>query len=349
MNDIKYIERCLQLARYGAGYVSPNPLVGAVIVCRGKIIGEGYHRCYGEAHAEPNAINSVENKTLLKQSTLYVSLEPCSHYGKTPPCADLIISCGIPRVVVGTLDPNPRVAGRGGGKLIEAGIDVTYGILEKECRELNRHFFTFQEKKRPYISLKWAQTQDGFIDFKRENTFAKPLLVSNELTKMLTHKQRAEHQAILIGTNTALLDNPSLTLRNWHGKNPIRIAIDRNGRLPDNSLLFDGSVPTIIYTEKTMENRKNLEFIRIKFDENVLSNIIHDIYEHNIHSVLVEGGAQLLNSFMLQNLWDEAKVEIAPFEIGNGVTAPVISRIPTGEKEYQGHRVCFYRNEKSEI
>ena len=342
--ELQYMSRCLQLARNGADFVAPNPMVGAVIVCDDKIIGEGYHRRYGEAHAEPNAINSVQDKSLLKRSTLYVSLEPCSHYGKTPPCADLIVSCGIPRVIVGALDPNPKVAGNGIAKLQQAGIDVSYGILAEECRELNKHFFTFQEKKRPYISLKWAQTRDGFIDYKRKNAEKQPLTVSNELSKMLVHKQRAEHQAILIGTNTAVLDNPTLTVRHWQGQNPVRIVIDRNGRISEKANLFDGSVQTIVYTEKTMANKENLEFVRLNFDENILKNILQNIYEHNINSVLVEGGAQTINAFIRQNIWDEASVEIAPFKIGNGVLAPIMPQMPLEIKEYQEHKFLFYKN-----
>lgn len=342
--NVKNISRCLQIARNGASYTAPNPMVGAVVVCDGKIIGEGYHRRYGDAHAEPNAINAVEDKSLLKKSTLYVNLEPCSHYGKTPPCVDLIILSEIPRVVVGTLDPNPKVAGRGIEKLRQAGIDVVCGVLENECRELNKHFFTFIEKQRPYITLKWAQTRDGFIDAERKNAEIPPLAISNEMTKILAHKLRAEHQAILVGTNTAVLDNPKLTVRHWSGRNPIRIAIDRSGRIPADSHLFDGSVRTIIYTEKFSENKENLEFVRLNFDHNIIKNILQNIYEHNINSVLVEGGAQLISSFIEQNLWDEARVEISPIEIKNGIPAPIIAQIPTKEKEVQGHRILKMKN-----
>jgi len=345
MNEIsKYLSRCLDLARNGEGFVAPNPMVGAVIVYDDKIIGEGYHRRYGEAHAEPNAINAVEDKNLLKNATLYVNLEPCSHYGKTPPCADLIIARGIPRVVVGTLDPNPKVAGRGIEKLRQAGIDVQCGILEVECRQLNKHFFTFQEKKRPFITLKWAQTNDEFIDTLRENSEIPPLPISNEMTKIIAHKTRAEHQAILVGTNTAVLDSPRLNVRHWSGRNPIRIAIDRNGRISENSYLFDGSVQTIIFTEKSLESRENLEFVRADFDGDFLKNLIQNIYERNINSVLVEGGAQLLNSFIEQNLWDEARVEISPEEIKNGISAPIIPKIAAEEKVFQGHRILFFEN-----
>ena len=222
-----YMYRCLQLAELGVGYVAPNPMVGAVLVCNDKIIGEGYHHRYGDAHAEPNAINSVKEVELLGQSTLYVSLEPCSHYGKTPPCADLIVSSGIPRVIIGTLDPNPKVAGKGVEKLRNAGVEVIVGVLEEECRELNKRFFIFQELRRPYVLLKWAQTRDGFMDRVRTDVSEPPLQISNNITRQLTHKMRAENQSILVGANTVLLDNPSLTVRNWSGRSPVRIAIDR--------------------------------------------------------------------------------------------------------------------------
>ncbi|MFM2292377.1 MAG: 5-amino-6-(5-phosphoribosylamino)uracil reductase, partial [Bacteroidota bacterium] len=227
-----YISRCLQLAQYGAGYVAPNPMVGCVIVCDGKVIGEGYHHRYGEAHAEPNAINSVKDKSLLSKSTLYVSLEPCSHFGKTPPCANLIIESQIQRVVIGTLDPNPKVAGRGVKLLQDAGIEVEVGFLTEACRELNKRFFIYQEQKRCYVLLKWAQTKDGFMDRIRTDINQAPLQISNSFTRQLTHKMRSENQAIMVSTNTVILDNPSLTVRNWTGKSPIRIAIDRQGRIP---------------------------------------------------------------------------------------------------------------------
>ena len=239
--DEKYMARCLQLAQSGGGYVSPNPMVGAVIVCNDRIIGEGYHRHIGEAHAEPNAIYSVNNKELLSQSTLYVNLEPCSHYGKTPPCADLIVKKRIKKVVIGTLDPNPKVSGRGAEILRDAGIEVIVGVLEKECHTLNRRFFTFQINKRPYILLKWAQTRDGFIDHCRSDNSIQALKISNSITQLLTHKMRSENMAIMVSTNTVLLDNPSLTLRYWFGKSPLRVAIDRKNMIPDNYIIKDRS------------------------------------------------------------------------------------------------------------
>ena len=246
--DEKYIRRCIQLARNGLCNAAPNPMVGAVIVYQDRIIGEGYHARCGEGHAEVNAIRSVKDESLLKDSTIYVSLEPCSHYGKTPPCADLIIRKGIPRVVVGCTDPFPLVAGRGIRKLKEAGIDVKVGVLEEECKQLIKRFVTLNIKKRPFVTLKWAQSADGFIDVER--TSGKPVVLSTPITSMYVHKQRAEHQAILVGRRTALLDNPSLTVRNWYGKNPLRLVIDKDLSLPSDLHLFDGSVPTLVFTAR---------------------------------------------------------------------------------------------------
>lgn len=345
MTEIKYMQRCLQLAELGVSYVAPNPMVGAVLVCDDVIIGEGYHHRYGEAHAEPNAIHSVKNTELLQKSTLYVNLEPCSHFGKTPPCANLIVQSRIPRVVIGTLDPNPKVAGRGVEILRKAGIEVVVGVMETECRELNKRFFIFQEQKRPYILLKWAQTQDGFIDRKRADLTEQPLLISNEITKQLTHKMRAENQAILVGANTVLLDNPSLTVRNWSGKSPIRIAIDRQGRIPDHFNLFDGSIPTLVFTEKPQLNKHNLEFILIDFSAGSLKTILQKIHERNIHSVMVEGGATILNSFIDEGLWDEANIEIAPIQITDGVEAPKLSLKEVSFRTIEKHQWLFYKND----
>lgn len=339
-----YMARCLQLSRFGGGYVSPNPMVGSVIVHEGRIIGEGFHRQYGQAHAEPNAIRAVKNPTLLKESTLYVNLEPCSHHGKTPPCADLIVENGIPRVVIGTLDPNPKVAGRGVEILRNAGIEVEVGIMENECRELNKRFFIFQEQKRPYVLLKWAQTHDGFIDKKRTEYGQSPLIISNVITQRLTHKMRSENQAILVSTNTVLLDNPTLTVRNWSGKNPVRVAIDRQGRIPSNYHLMDGSVSTIVFTEMERENRPHLEFVKLDFNADSLQTILAKLHERNIHSVLVEGGAKLLKSFIVTGLWDEANVEVSPVCIGDGVHAPALPVQPSERNTYDGHEWIYFKN-----
>jgi len=326
--DEKYMYRCLQLAQNGRGYTAPNPMVGAVIVHNGKVIGEGYHRRCGESHAEVNAVNNVKDPALLKESTIYVSLEPCSHYGKTPPCSQLIIDKGIPRVIVACLDPYPAVSGRGVKMLCDAGVDVKIGVLEKEARELNKEFFTAQTKKRPYIYLKWAQTRDGYIDKERnEGDEPHPTPISNDFCRMLVHKRRAEVSAIMIGTNTAIKDNPTLTTRFWHGKNPVRIVLDRRGRIPLGYNIFDGKVETIIFTEKEIyENVNNgVKYIRTAFDGDFIRHVFEELKWLKINSVLVEGGRELLQSLIDAGFWDEATIETSNICFNKGVKAPVIS------------------------
>ena len=322
--DNKYMKRCIQLAMNGLGSVSPNPMVGAVIVCDDKIIGEGYHRKCGEAHAEVNAINSVKDQSLLKRSTIYVSLEPCSHYGKTPPCADLIIEKKIPRIVIGCQDPFAKVAGQGIKKLQMADREVTVGVLEDECRWLIRTFITAHTKQRPYITLKWAESSDGFIDLIR--TKGKAAKLSSELTSMLVHKRRAEIDGIMVGTRTALLDNPSLTVRNWFGKNPIRIVVDRELKISKENPMLSGNEKTIVFTSlsKPYDDSLNNEYITIDFNDNPLQQILYILYKKGIHSLMVEGGSALLQSFIDQNLWDEAFVEKASIKLIEGVKAPQI-------------------------
>ena len=320
--DEKYISRCIQLAKNGLCNTPPNPMVGAVIVHQGKIIGEGYHARCGEGHAEVNAIASVKDESLLHDSTLYVSLEPCSHYGKTPPCADLIIRKGIPRVVVGCIDPFSLVSGRGIRKLRDAGIEVKTGVLEQECRDLIKRFVTFNQQKRPYITLKWAQSADGFIDTIRQE--GKAVRLSSPLTSAYVHKLRAEHQAILVGRRTALLDNPSLTTREWYGKHPLRLVIDRHLSLPSSPHLFDGSTPTWVFTSAPQTGKANLTFIPLDFDKDILPQIARILYEHKIQSLLVEGGNRLLQSFLDAGLWDETYAEHVPTILGEGVQAPSI-------------------------
>ena len=310
MEEEKYMRRCIELAKNGLCNVSPNPMVGAVIVCDGRIIGEGYHIRCGEAHAEVNAIHSVKDESLLKRSTIYVSLEPCSHYGKTPPCADLIIEKQIPRIVIGCQDPFSEVAGRGIQKLRDAGREVTVGVLEEECKSLIRRFITFNTLHRPFITLKWAESADHFIDIER--TDGKPVSLSSPLTSMLVHKKRAEADAIMVGRRTALLDNPSLTVRNWYGHNPIRVVLDRTLSLPNDSQIFDGNVPTLIFTEKQQPEKKNITYITINFNHNPLKQIMEALYQRKIQSLLVEGGRQLLQSFIDNELWDEAYIEKCP-------------------------------------
>lgn len=335
--DEKYIRRCIELASNGLCNAAPNPMVGAVIVHNGKIIGEGYHARCGEGHAEVNAIRSVKDESLLKESTIYVSLEPCSHYGKTPPCADLIISKGIPRVVVGCIDPFSQVSGRGIQKLRNAGIDVTVGVLEDECKNLIRRFVTFNTQKRPYITLKWAESADGYIDINRES--GSPVVLSTPITSMYVHKQRAEHKAILVGRRTALLDNPSLTTRNWYSANPLRLVIDRNLTLPSDLRLFDHSTPTLVFTEKEKAGEKNLEYITLDFSKDILPQILTVLYERKIQSLLVEGGTTLIQSFIDTELWDDIYVEHSEKILNNGVKSPII---PKGSKKHYELRDKIY-------
>lgn len=337
------MQRCLYLAKLGIYSVSPNPMVGAVIVHGDKIIGEGFHRKYGDAHAEPNAIYSVDNQELLSESTMYVNLEPCSHVGKTPPCANLIVSKKIKRVVIGCLDPNPKVSGRGVELLRNAGVDVLVGVLESEARELNKRFIIHKEEKRPFVLLKWAQTSDGFIDSCRTDNSVTALKISNRVTGQLTHKMRAENMGIMVGKNTVLLDNPSLTVRNWHGKHPVRITIDKKNQIPEDFILKNGEVNTLIFNNSKNETQQNLEYIKIAdLDEN-LPVILNELYKKNIHSVLVEGGAQLLNSFIRLNLWDEANVETSTQTLNSGIKAPVIQEeYCTSKQTIEGHVWSHY-------
>jgi diaminohydroxyphosphoribosylaminopyrimidine deaminase/5-amino-6-(5-phosphoribosylamino)uracil reductase len=318
-NDL-FMSRCLELAKRGAGMTAPNPMVGAVIVYGDKIIGEGFHRCYGEAHAEVNAIHSLKSKELLKYSTLYVSLEPCSHYGKTPPCAELIIKSGIRRVVIATYDPFPEVAGRGVDMLQKAGIEVITGVMEREAIELNRYFMTAQSKHRPYIILKWAQSRDGFIDRIRTGRQEMPVKLSSSVTQIMLHKLRSEVQAIMVGTNTAILDNPELTVRRWSGKSPLRIVIDLHQKIPGDSKVFDGHHPTLVISNHCSA-ANNVEYLKVAESPDFMKDILSELYRRNINSVLVEGGASLHNSFIKNDLWDEVRIETAPVELGVGVKA----------------------------
>jgi len=319
---IDFMHRCIELALNGHGNVEPNPMVGAVVVCDGEIIGEGYHKIYGEAHAEVNAINSVKDKSLLKKSTLYVNLEPCSHHGKTPPCSEFIVSNKIPNVVIGSIDSNIEVAGKGIQFLEKNGVNVITGVLEKESIYLNRRFFTFHEKKRPYVILKLAQSLDGFIDVIRLNTEQKGTWLTNETCRALVHKWRAEEASILIGKQTAILDNPALNIRSWSGKNPLRIVIDKEADLQNNLKVFDQSSPTICYTGKKKSSLKNLDFVDIDFKKNVIELILNDLYKRNILSVIVEGGAETIAHFHQLNLWDEARIFIGNRILKNGVKCP---------------------------
>ena len=318
------MHRCLELAKLGVGYVAPNPMVGAVLVYEDRIIGEGYHKQYGGPHAEVNCINSVnqQDKDKISSSVLYVSLEPCSHFGKTPPCTDLIIANQIPEVVVGCRDPFKEVDGKGIEKLNVAGIRVVYGILEKECRQLNKRFFTFHTKHRSYIVLKWAETADGKIAADGINR----LLISNEQTNRLVHKWRSEEASILVGTNTVLLDDPELTTRNWNGPSPIRLAIDMDLKLPSTLKIFNDKQRTIIFNTIKHEENGKLSYYQVTEDVNVVHQIVNALYQMKIQSVIVEGGARLLQSFIDEGMWDEIRViKNEELIINNGLAAPELS------------------------
>jgi len=313
--------RCLELARLGAGHVAPNPMVGSVLVYNDRIIGEGYHQLYGKAHAEVNCIASVrpEDEHLIPQSILYVSLEPCAHRGKTPPCADLVVTKGIPRVVVGCRDPFPQVNGKGIEKLLAAGIEVTLGVLEKECIDLNKRFFLFHTRHRPYIVLKWAQTAGGRIAGPGDSR----LLISNEITNRLVHKWRSEEASILVGPRTALLDDPALTARLWTGPNPIRLVIDKDLQLPPNLKLFDKTVPTIVFNNHRHETQGPIQYYQLATDSSLIQQLVLALHHLKIQSVLVEGGARLLQSFIDEDCWDEVRVITNDdLDIPSGLPAP---------------------------
>ena len=340
MEYANFIARCIEIARRGEYFVAPNPMVGAVLVRNSdeQILAEGWHEKYGEGHAEVNCFKHLEESitnhqlpvTNLKDCTLFVSLEPCSHYGKTPPCAKLIIEKGVGRVVVGMLDPNPLVAGKGVQMLRDAGIEVVVGVLETECRELNKRFLCLHEQHRPYVILKWAQTSDGFIDKKRQIDTAQhlngALTISTPQTKKLVHKLRAENMAIMVGTNTVLLDNPRLLNTHWEGRNPIRVTLDRHHRIPADARIFSDGIETIVYRERT-----DWPFV------------LSDLAARNIHSILVEGGATLLHHILETGIWDEIHVEVAPeITIGSGVPAPAII-LPDTFELVDGHRLYTIR------
>jgi diaminohydroxyphosphoribosylaminopyrimidine deaminase / 5-amino-6-(5-phosphoribosylamino)uracil reductase len=318
-----YIQRCLQLAKNGLGTTRPNPSVGSVIVCDEKIIGEGFTSSYGGNHAEVNAILSVKDKTLLQKATLYVTLEPCAHFGKTPPCADLIVKHKIPKVVIGCIDTNLQVAGKGVERLKNAGCEVVVGVLEDECLLQHKRFFTVQNKKRPYIILKWAETENGFIAPLQKNE-NRPVWISNSYAQQLVHKWRSEEHAILVGTTTAIADNPKLDLRSWGGNNPVRLVMDRKLRIPKSYALFDDSIKTIVFTEEDNrdESYKNIEFKKIDFSENIPQQICKILFEEHIQSLIVEGGRQTLQSFIDVNLWDEARVFVGDVFFEEGIKAP---------------------------
>lgn len=326
-----FMQRCLDIAKKGLGYVSPNPMVGSIIVHNGKIIGEGYHQKYGSSHAEINAINAVKDKSLLKHSTLYVNFEPCSHYGKTPPCAKKIAELKIPHVVIGIKDLSPKVNGKGIRILKDAGIKVVTGILEKKCYDLNKRFFTFNTKKRPYIILKWAQTQDGFIDIiKKPNQSPNINWITNDVSKSLVHKWRTEESAILIGKNTAQKDNPQLTIREWYGKQPLRVVLDCNLELPHHLHVMDKKIPTVVFNGLKNDNSDSyLLKKKLDYTHPVLPQMMDYFYKNEIQSIIVEGGRKLIQSFIHDGLWDEARVFIGQKYFFSGIKAPEFHYKPT--------------------
>lgn len=339
----KYMHRCLELAVRGLGKVAPNPMVGCVIVGENGIIGEGYHDKFGGPHAEINAINSVDNKEALKGATLYVNLEPCAHHGKTPPCTDAIIASGIKKVIVGSIDPNPEVKGKGIAKLKEAGIEVETGVLEKDCAEVNKRFLTFYEKKRPFIILKWAQTSDGFIDRKRSKDEI-PAKITQDEAEIMVHLWRSQEQAIMVGTHTVIMDNPRLTTRKISGPSPVRVILDRTLKIPSTANIFDKSAPTFIFTEEQKHVNNSAEYINVVFDTKLLLSMLAELYKRNIQSVIVEGGEKLLKSFIEKDLWDEGKVFYSNKKLGEGVTAPNFPFPSKGEIKIGDDTLVLYRN-----
>jgi diaminohydroxyphosphoribosylaminopyrimidine deaminase/5-amino-6-(5-phosphoribosylamino)uracil reductase len=340
-----FMHRCLELASNGLGYVEPNPMVGAVIVHKGEVIGEGYHRHFGQAHAEVHAIRSVKDDKILRSSTLYVNLEPCVHTGKTPPCTDLILEKKIPAVVIGTSDPNSLVAGKGIERLKKHGVKVINGILENDCYILNRRFFTFHKLKRPYVILKWAQTQDGFIDKQRKH--GEPIgvnWISNPFSLNLVHKWRTEEQSIMVGTNTIVKDNPMLNVRYWIGRNPVRVIIDRKLRIPKTYNIWDDSQKTLIFNEKKNGKHGQTEWIKISLSDYNLNEVFHYLYQKNIVSIMVEGGKELLEYLIRSDLWDEARIFKGDKIFKKGVKAPELISSSMFQCDILNDKLIFYRN-----
>ena len=345
-----YLQRCIQLAKNATGKTYPNPLVGSVIVYNDQIIGEGWHQKAGEAHAEVNAINSVKDQSLLKKSTIYVSLEPCSHFGKTPPCSDLIIAHKIKGVVIGTIDPFAKVQGRGIQKLMSAGCDVIIGVLEEESQQLNKRFFTFHQHRRPYIILKWAQTKDGFLAPETQED-REPVWITNSSSKQLVHKWRSEEQSILVGTETAIKDNPKLNTRLWEGKSPVRVVLDRSLRIPQDSYLFDNSIKTIVITDLNTETpsalkKENIDVEKVDFSLDLAEEICKVLYRHELQSVIIEGGKQTLQTFIDANLWDEARVFTGNSFFKDGIKAPTLTGKLIEKQEIATDLLEIYKNKK---
>lgn len=338
--DEKYMQRCIDLAKLGSGHVAPNPMVGAVIVYNDTILGEGFHQQFGEAHAEVNAIRSVKDLSLLKKATIYVSLEPCSHFGKTPPCSDLLMEHQFKKVVIGCQDSHSKVSGKGIEKLKKAGIEVEVGVLEKECRDLNKRFFTFHEKQRPYVILKWAQSKDGFLDKKRSENEVGVNWISSPDTKALVHKWRSEEQSILVGRKTVQNDNPTLTVREFSGVNPTRIIIDSQLQLSGELNIFSDDAPTIIFNRLKNGMEGNVEWVKIHETNTEL--ILEELYNRSIISVFVEGGSRTLQYFIFGNVWDEARIIVGNSIFNEGTKAPTINKTPSYSYPFSTDTVYHY-------
>lgn len=337
-----YMLRALQLARGAAGKTSPNPLVGAVIVHEGKIIGEGFHKKAGDPHAEPTAVNRVQNRSLLKNSTLYITLEPCNHRGKTPACTDLILKHKIPKVIIGMQDPHSIVAGKGIARLRNHGVEVITGILEQQCKKLNSVFVTNHIKHRPYITLKWAQSGDGFIDVSRiAGSDQKPKKISGKSTALLTHKMRAQHDAIMVGRTTAHMDNPGLHAELWDNNHPVRVTLDRRGTLTQQLKMFQSPGKCLVFTEVKKNHTKTVEYIQVPWDQDLLSHVLHELLRRDLCSLFVEGGSTLLQTFIDQNLWDEAFVYSNNTRLHAGVRAPVIDFPTYQTKSLNGDNIQY--------
>jgi diaminohydroxyphosphoribosylaminopyrimidine deaminase/5-amino-6-(5-phosphoribosylamino)uracil reductase len=342
-DDIKFMRRCLELASKAEGLTYPNPMVGSVIVYEGKILGEGYHLRSGEPHAEVNAINSVSDKSKLINSTLYVNLEPCSHFGKTPPCADYIISDAIPRIVIGTCDTSEKVSGRGVKKLSDAGCEIKIGIIEADCRSLNKRFFTFHEKKRPYIILKWAQSSDGYLDILRSGDHkAEPTWITGKPERVLVHRWRASEQAILVGAGTIRADNPRLNVREWKGNNPLKLILSRSGSFNRGSAFEDPEGKVVLFTHNSNADMPDVVVVKLRENEPSSFQISDYLYSSGIQSLLIEGGAEILNHFISTGLWDEARIFTGEVFFKEGIRAPLINGIQSSKTYFSGSCLEVY-------
>ncbi|WP_438972923.1 bifunctional diaminohydroxyphosphoribosylaminopyrimidine deaminase/5-amino-6-(5-phosphoribosylamino)uracil reductase RibD [Polaribacter sp.] len=347
MNHNQYIKRCLQIAKNGQGTTRPNPSVGALIVYKDKIIAEGFTSKYGGSHAEVNAIHAVKDKKVLKEATIYVTLEPCSHFGKTPPCTDLIIKYNFKKVVIGCLDTNSLVSGKGVKRLINAGIDVVVGVLEEACKKHHKRFFTCHNKQRPYIVLKWAETKNGYIAPTKKNS-QKPVWISNTYSQQIVHKLRSKEHAILVGTTTVLADNPKLNVRTWSGNSPVRVVLDRNLKIPLSSHVYDSNQKTIFIVDITTHlgyKSENIIYEQVDFTSSVATQIIQVLQKHNIQSIIIEGGAKTLQTFIDANLWDEALVFIGKNRFKDGVKAPILQKEPIYKHNILGDELKKYKND----